>query len=116
MNVGEKGRGDGVKRRSRGVKRGQRTGQKEVRAGARDGISEEGRMSERIASCGSLYDSTNLLLQYCNNGELLLIALHQTQQKKTLVQTAQRIHLSHNLIMRRGVGLSVGYRFTGINP
>ncbi|XP_032367934.1 echinoderm microtubule-associated protein-like 2 isoform X2 [Etheostoma spectabile] len=24
-------------------------------------------MSERIASCGSLYDSTNLLLQYCNN-------------------------------------------------
>lgn len=30
-------------------------------------------MSERVASCGSLYDSTNLLLQYCNNGELPLI-------------------------------------------
>lgn len=29
-------------------------------------------MSERVASCGSLYDSTSLLLQYCNNGELLL--------------------------------------------
>uniref|UniRef100_A0A8C4EYJ2 Echinoderm microtubule-associated protein-like 2 n=2 Tax=Dicentrarchus labrax TaxID=13489 RepID=A0A8C4EYJ2_DICLA len=30
----------------------------------------EGRMSERIASCGSLYDSsTNLLLQYCNNDD-----------------------------------------------
>ncbi|KAL6115722.1 eml2 [Pungitius sinensis] len=26
-------------------------------------------MSERIASCGSLYDSTNLLLQYCNNDD-----------------------------------------------
>lgn len=31
-------------------------------------------MSERVASCGSLYDSTNLLLQYCNNGKLLLIS------------------------------------------
>uniref|UniRef100_A0A671WED7 EMAP like 2 n=2 Tax=Sparus aurata TaxID=8175 RepID=A0A671WED7_SPAAU len=30
---------------------------------------EGGRMSERIASCGSLYDSTNLLLQYCNNDD-----------------------------------------------
>lgn len=37
-------------------------------------------MSERVASCGSLYDSTNLLLQYCNNGELPLIPLHHTQQ------------------------------------
>ncbi|KAM8904777.1 echinoderm microtubule-associated protein-like 2 isoform 1-T1 [Spinachia spinachia] len=26
-------------------------------------------MSERISSCGSLYDSTNLLLQYCNNDD-----------------------------------------------
>ncbi|KAF1393580.1 hypothetical protein PFLUV_G00017520 [Perca fluviatilis] len=26
-------------------------------------------MSERMASCGSLYDSTNLLLQYCNNDD-----------------------------------------------
>lgn len=82
MNVGEKGRGDGVKRRSRGVKGGQRTGQRGRGAGERDGISKEGRMSERIASCGSLYDSTNLLLQYCNNGELLLISLHQTQQER----------------------------------
>ncbi|KAG7259057.1 hypothetical protein CRUP_030043 [Coryphaenoides rupestris] len=24
-------------------------------------------MTDRVASCGSLYDSTNLLLQYCNN-------------------------------------------------
>ena len=39
-------------------------------------------MSERIASCGSLYDSTNLLLQYCNNGELLLIS-HQHRKKNT---------------------------------
>uniref|UniRef100_A0A8D0DEY9 EMAP like 2 n=2 Tax=Sander lucioperca TaxID=283035 RepID=A0A8D0DEY9_SANLU len=39
------------------------------RAGKKEGTREEGRMSERIASCGSLYDSTNLLLQYCNNDD-----------------------------------------------
>lgn len=51
-------------------------------------------MSERVASCGSLYDSTNLLLQYCNNGELPLIPLHHTQQgkiKNTAVQTAAQL-------------------------
>lgn len=44
------------------------------RAGRREGTRKEGMMSERIASCGSLYDSTNLLLQYCNNGEPLHLA------------------------------------------
>lgn len=39
----------------------------------------EGRMSDRVASCGSLYDSTSLLLQYCNNGELL----HDSPQTHT---------------------------------
>lgn len=68
MNVGEAGRGDGVKKRRRGVKGGQRARAR----GGRVGEGEEIRMSERIASCGSLYDSTNLLLQYCNNGETLL--------------------------------------------
>lgn len=66
MNVGEIGRGDGVKNRLRGVEGGQRTRQRGDRSGINQG---RGRMSERVASCGSLYDSTNLLLQYCNNGE-----------------------------------------------
>lgn len=74
MNVGETGRGDGVKKRRRRVKGGQSTRLRGGRAGKEDGLRKEGMMSERIASCGSLYDSTNLLLQYCNNGELLLIS------------------------------------------
>ncbi|XP_078103091.1 echinoderm microtubule-associated protein-like 2 isoform X2 [Sander vitreus] len=69
MNVGETGRGDGVKKRRRGVEGGQRTRPRGGRAGKKEGTREEGRMSERIASCGSLYDSTNLLLQYCNNDD-----------------------------------------------
>lgn len=75
---GETGRGDGVKKRLRGVKGGQRTRLRGGRAG--EEIRKEGRMSERVASCGSLYDSTNLLLQYCNTGELLLISPQHTQQ------------------------------------
>lgn len=66
MNVGETGRGNGVRKRLRGVEGGQRTRSRGGRPGKRQG---KGRMSERVASCGSLYDSTNLLLQYCNNGE-----------------------------------------------
>uniref|UniRef100_A0A8C4F4L2 Echinoderm microtubule-associated protein-like 2 n=1 Tax=Dicentrarchus labrax TaxID=13489 RepID=A0A8C4F4L2_DICLA len=70
MNVGETGRGDGVKKRRRGVRGGQRTRPRGGRAGKKEGKRGEGRMSERIASCGSLYDSsTNLLLQYCNNDD-----------------------------------------------
>lgn len=78
MNGGETGRGDGVKKRRRGVKGGQRTKRSGERAGRKEGIRKEGRMSERISSCGSLYDSTNLLLQYCNNGEPLLSPPHPT--------------------------------------
>lgn len=66
MNVGETGRGNGVRKRLRGVEGGQRTRSRGGRPGKRQG---KGTMSERVASCGSLYDSTNLLLQYCNNGE-----------------------------------------------
>lgn len=38
----------------------------------------EGSMADRVASCGSLCDSTNLLLQYCNNGELTPTSHHIT--------------------------------------
>lgn len=79
MNEGQAGRGDGVKKRRRGVKGGQRTRLRGARAGGKEGVRGEGRMSERIASCGSLYDSTNLLLQYCNNGEPLLLSAQQAQ-------------------------------------
>ncbi|TWW76830.1 Echinoderm microtubule-associated protein-like 1 [Takifugu flavidus] len=66
MNVGEIGRGDSVKNRLRGVEGGQRSRQRGDGSGINQG---KGRMSERVASCGSLYDSTNLLLQYCNNDD-----------------------------------------------
>ncbi|XP_034723104.1 echinoderm microtubule-associated protein-like 2 isoform X2 [Etheostoma cragini] len=65
MHVAETGRRDGVKKRRRGVEGGQRTRPRGGRAGKKEGRG----MSERIASCGSLYDSTNLLLQYCNNDD-----------------------------------------------
>lgn len=66
MNVSETGRGNGVRKSLRGVEGGQRTRPRGGRPAKKKG---KGRMSERVASCGSLYDSTNLLLQYCNNGE-----------------------------------------------
>lgn len=66
MNVREIGRGDGIKNRLRGLEGGQKAQQRRGRPAKKQG---KGRMSERVASCGSLYDSTNLLLQYCNNGE-----------------------------------------------
>lgn len=66
MNAGGTGSGNGVGKRRRGVEGGQRTRLREERLGKKN---KKGRMSERVASCGSLYDSTNLLLQYCNNGE-----------------------------------------------
>lgn len=48
----------------------------------RERKKEKERMSERVASCGSLYESTNLLLQYCNNGEhispRIIIIAYQT--------------------------------------
>lgn len=71
MNVGETGKGDGRKKRLARVKEGQRTRLRGERSG--EETRKAGRMSERVASCGSLYDSTNLLLQYCNNGEDLLL-------------------------------------------
>lgn len=76
VNVGETGRGDGVKtRRERGERRTKESW---------EAVWDEGRMSERVASCGSLYDSTNLLLQYCNNGELLLISPRTPRNKMIL--------------------------------
>lgn len=61
VNVEEKARREGVKTR-----RGEIERRRERRGKRRN---TERKMSERMASCGSLYDSTNLLLQYCNNGE-----------------------------------------------
>ncbi|KAK5905270.1 hypothetical protein CesoFtcFv8_006751 [Champsocephalus esox] len=69
MNVGETGRAAGVKKRRRGVKGEKRSRERGGRAGKEAGVRGEGMMSERISSCGSLYDSTNLLLQYCNNDD-----------------------------------------------
>lgn len=70
--LGRLKRGDGVKERLRGLEGGQRSRPREGGPGKKQGT---GRMSERVASCGSLYDSTNLLLQYCNNGEHLPIII-----------------------------------------
>lgn len=65
MNEG--GRREGERRRGEETEREKKKEDK-GRAGQKGGIRGAG-MSERISSCGSLYDSTNLLLQYCNNGE-----------------------------------------------
>lgn len=71
--LGETGRGDGVKRRlTKGRLEEQRWKPVERRKLAGRRRRSSGRMSDRVASCGSLYDSTSLLLQYCNNGEPLL--------------------------------------------
>lgn len=72
MNVEETAKAEGVKTRGREAKGGRgslpRAGGAEGRRGG--GGERRRRMSERIASCGNLCDSTNLLLQYCNNGEM----------------------------------------------
>uniref|UniRef100_A0A7N6B7K6 HELP domain-containing protein n=2 Tax=Anabas testudineus TaxID=64144 RepID=A0A7N6B7K6_ANATE len=81
MNVGETGRGDGVKKRRRGVKRGQR----------------KGRMSERISSCGSLYDSTNLLLQYCNNDDTVSASSNMDMEDR-VSHLEQRLQLQEDEI------------------
>lgn len=80
MNEGEKSRAGGLKDE-------RRTGRRTGRSGDRDLELDRERsrtvgMSERIASCGSLYDSTNLLLQYCNNGETLICIMTQQNQNQ----------------------------------
>ncbi|GLD52777.1 echinoderm microtubule-associated protein-like 2 isoform X1 [Lates japonicus] len=97
MNVGEKGRGDGVKRRQRGVKGGQRTGPRGGRAGEREGIRKEGKMTERIASCGSLCDSTNLLLQYCNNDDTVSASSNMDMEDR-VSHLEQRLQLQEDEI------------------
>ncbi|XP_076590964.1 echinoderm microtubule-associated protein-like 2 isoform X1 [Chaetodon auriga] len=97
MNVGETGRGDGVKKRRRGVKGGQRTRLRGGRAGREEGLREEGRMSERIASCGSLYDSTNLLLQYCNNDDTVSASSNMDMEDR-VSHLEQRLQLQEDEI------------------
>ncbi|XP_070826160.1 echinoderm microtubule-associated protein-like 2 isoform X1 [Chaetodon trifascialis] len=97
MNVGETGRGDGVKKRRRGVKGGQRTCLRGGRAGRKEGLREEGRMSERIASCGSLCDSTNLLLQYCNNDDTVSASSNMDMEDR-VSHLEQRLQLQEDEI------------------
>lgn len=80
--------GAGKRRPTEGTTGG---GKKREKPGGEEGKSRKkkkktlaGRMSERVASCGSLYDSTSLLLQYCNNGELLPSIQHITTQTDTI--------------------------------
>lgn len=64
---GERRREGGLTARRRDWGSWREDGGARARGGAGGG---EGSMADRVASCGSLCDSTNLLLQYCNNGEL----------------------------------------------
>ena len=62
---------------------GRRTGDEELRRLYRKVETADERaaaemMTDRVASCGSLYDSTNLLLQYCNNGNAIPSAEKKT--------------------------------------
>ncbi|KAM7398914.1 hypothetical protein PAMP_018218 [Pampus punctatissimus] len=54
-------------------------------------------MSERIASCGSLYDSTNLLLQYCNNDDTVSASSNMDMEDR-LSHLEQRLQLQEDEI------------------
>uniref|UniRef100_A0A3Q1HL04 HELP domain-containing protein n=1 Tax=Anabas testudineus TaxID=64144 RepID=A0A3Q1HL04_ANATE len=54
-------------------------------------------MSERISSCGSLYDSTNLLLQYCNNDDTVSASSNMDMEDR-VSHLEQRLQLQEDEI------------------
>uniref|UniRef100_UPI0037E807B5 echinoderm microtubule-associated protein-like 2 isoform X2 n=1 Tax=Semicossyphus pulcher TaxID=241346 RepID=UPI0037E807B5 len=67
------------------------------KAGKKEGKRKEGMMSERIASCGSLYDSTNLLLQYCNNDDTVSAGSNMDMEDR-VSHLEQRLQLQEDEI------------------
>uniref|UniRef100_A0A087YEH5 EMAP like 2 n=2 Tax=Poecilia TaxID=8080 RepID=A0A087YEH5_POEFO len=113
MDVGETGRGDGVKTRRRRAKGGRGSPPRAGGAADRDGRGEErDRMSERIASCGSLCDSTNLLLQYCNNDDTVSASSNMDMEDR-VSHLEQRLQLQEDEIQLLKAALADALRRLG---
>uniref|UniRef100_A0A1A8UVV6 Echinoderm microtubule associated protein like 2 n=1 Tax=Nothobranchius furzeri TaxID=105023 RepID=A0A1A8UVV6_NOTFU len=104
MSVGDTGRGHGVKTGRRRARRGPGTGA----AGDR----EEGMMSERIASCGSLHDSTNLLLQYCSTDDTMSASSNMDMEDR-VSHLEQRLQLQEDEIQLLKAALADALRRLG---
>ncbi|XP_071393977.1 echinoderm microtubule-associated protein-like 1 [Centroberyx affinis] len=95
---GKTGRGDGVKERRTGEEEDSgRVWKKEDPGRKTEKGKKERGMSERIASCGSLYDSTNLLLQYCNNDDTVSAGSNMDMEDR-VSQLEQRLQLQEDEI------------------
>ncbi|XP_028817944.1 echinoderm microtubule-associated protein-like 2 isoform X1 [Denticeps clupeoides] len=68
-------------------------------------------MSERIASCGSLYDSTSLLLQYCNDDHLSAGSNMEVDDR--LSHLEQRVQLQEDEIQLLKAALADALRRLG---
>ncbi|XP_032446852.1 echinoderm microtubule-associated protein-like 2 isoform X1 [Xiphophorus hellerii] len=113
MDVGETGSGEGVKTRRRKAKGGRGSPPRAGGAADRDGRGEErGRMSERIASCGSLCDSTNLLLQYCNNDDTVSASSNMDMEDR-VSHLEQRLQLQEDEIQLLKAALADALRRLG---
>ncbi|XP_062242000.1 echinoderm microtubule-associated protein-like 2 [Platichthys flesus] len=69
-------------------------------------------MSERIASCGSLYDSSNLLLQYCNNDDTVSASSNMDVEDR-VSHLEQRLQLQEDEIQLLKAALADALRRLG---
>ncbi|CAJ1064906.1 echinoderm microtubule-associated protein-like 2 isoform X1 [Xyrichtys novacula] len=83
------------------------------RAGRKEGKRREGMMSERIASCGSLYDSSNLLLQYCNNNDDTVSASSNMDMEDRVSHLEQKLQLQEDEIQLLKAALADALRRLG---
>ncbi|KAK0137169.1 Echinoderm microtubule-associated protein-like 1 [Merluccius polli] len=72
-----------------------------------------GGMADRAASCGSLYDSTNLLLQYCNNNDDTVSASSALDMEDRVSQLEQRLQLQEDEIQLLKAALADALRRLG---
>ncbi|MED6239370.1 hypothetical protein ATANTOWER_005549, partial [Ataeniobius toweri] len=113
MTVGETGRAEGVKTRRRGAKGGRGSLPRAGGAGDGEGRGEDRRrMSERVASCGSLCDSTNLLLQYCNNDDTVSASSNMDMEDR-VSHLEQRLQLQEDEIQLLKAALADALRRLG---
>ncbi|XP_033487410.1 echinoderm microtubule-associated protein-like 2 isoform X2 [Epinephelus lanceolatus] len=69
-------------------------------------------MSERISSCGSLYDSTNLLLQYCNNDDTVSASSNMDMEDR-VSHLEQKLQLQEDEIQLLKAALADALRRLG---
>uniref|UniRef100_A0A673B1D9 EMAP like 2 n=1 Tax=Sphaeramia orbicularis TaxID=375764 RepID=A0A673B1D9_9TELE len=102
---------EGQSRRSGGLKDERRAGRRIGRSGDLERSRTVG-MSERIASCGSLYDSTNLLLQYCNNDDTVSASSNMDMEDR-VSHLEQRLQLQEDEIQLLKAALADALRRLG---